>query len=228
MQARQDKFMLEMQAMQDKVLERLSGSLQMAMQSQALPAPPPQDPQAEQPPPPAPKRQAEQAPAPERHRQKLRAAPIPQPLGPSAAAAPPAYGGGPKTAGRPCVLKLDPLEHQHIFEWLHANLPKMVFEVSEERQQENRFLKLTDLQEALLVIPAFDRMTGSRKLGVDSLKRAMFHVFPLSCAGPQKSFDRRIGNRHEKGGHTGFVHYELKWNKVKILTQMSQAGGRTF
>lgn len=218
MQADQNKFMLE-------VIAKMAGQ---APPPQAVQAPPPQAPEAEQPEqasPPTPKRHAEQAPASGCHRQKRMAQFIgdhaPQPLGPSAAAAPFAYGGGLKTPGRPCVLKLDPVEHRHVFEWLHMNLPKIVSEVSEERQKDNVFLKLTDLQEALLVIPAFARMTGSRKLGVDSLKRAMAHpnVFPLSCVGPQKSFDRRIGNRHEKGGHTGFVHFELNWNKVKTLMQ---------
>ena len=190
---------------------------------QALPAPPPQAPQAEQPPPPAPKRQAEQAPAPERHRQKLRAAYVPQPQGPSAAAEAPGPVHARRGAGRPkgsfTVLKLDSVQHRPIFTWLKDILPRFVSEVPEARKKENQTLYLTDLQEALLAIQQFKRMVEGRKLAVESLKRAMLLAFPMSGVGERKAYHRRIGPEDEKGGRHGFHHYELNYDKLENLIQ---------
>jgi hypothetical protein len=203
MQADQNKFMLE-------VIDK------MVVQPQ---------PQA---PPPAPKRQAEQAPAPGRHRQKLRAEYVPQPQGPSAAAEAPAAGGynlGIKTAGRPYVLKLDPQnpEHQRIFAWLKLNLPELVSEVplpAGAQKDEGVFLKLTDLQDALLSIPAFNRMVNGRRLGVEDIKRVLFISFPMANVGPWKAFHRCIGKKDEKGGAHAFHHYELNKEGLRRLQRM--------
>ena len=218
MQQRQHTFLLEM-------VKNMAPT-----QPQALPAPPPQALQAgaavaaveaeqgvEAAPPQA-LQGVEADEAARRKRQKLRAAPVPKPQGPSAAAEPPSSGRG-RPKGSVTVLKLDSVEHSAIFAWLKNNLPKFVFEVAEARKKENRTLYLTDLQEALLAIEEFKRMVGSRKLAVESLKRAMLLAFPMSGVGPWKAYHSRIGPEDEKGGRHGFHHYELNYDKLEDLIQ---------
>ena len=97
------------------------------------------------------------------------------------------------------MLYLDPDEHKDIFDYLKKTLPALAPEVPDERKEECQFLRLTELQDALLSIPAFIRMTGNRRLGVECLKRAMFLAFPMSTVGLHKKYHRRIVCRQRKG-----------------------------